>query len=86
MKLERRHGIRDTLSDALRKLWRDEAGVTTLEYALVLALVAAACVVCYQGLAGGTASSVSDGDSAFTEIRSGGGVSETSDPGSAGPG
>jgi Flp pilus assembly pilin Flp len=34
------------------KLWKDEEGLTTVEYALLLALVVVAGIVAWQGLGG----------------------------------
>ncbi len=39
-------------------LWCDEAGLTAMEYALLLVLVALSAIVSWQGLAGATAASV----------------------------
>ena len=36
----------------MRELWNDEAGLTTVEYALLLALVVVAGIAAWQGLGG----------------------------------
>ena len=41
----------------LKQLWRDESGPTSVEYAVMLALIVAACVGAVQAMASATASS-----------------------------
>ncbi len=41
----------------LRQLWRDESGPTSVEYAVMLALIVAACIGAVQAMASATASS-----------------------------
>lgn len=36
----------------LKSLWKDEEGLTTVEYALLLALVAIAAIAAWKGLGG----------------------------------
>lgn len=44
----------------LRTLWADEAGLTTVEYALLLALVATAAITAWSTLGKSMSSAVSD--------------------------
>ncbi|MGD9496041.1 MAG: Flp family type IVb pilin [Armatimonadota bacterium] len=44
----------------MRELWKDEAGLTTVEYALLLALVVVAGIAAWQGLGGTVQNTVSD--------------------------
>jgi pilus assembly protein Flp/PilA len=37
-------------ADTMRELWKDEEGLTTVEYALLLALVVVAGIAAWQGL------------------------------------
>jgi len=39
-------------ADKMRDLWKDEEGLTTVEYALLLALVVVAGIAAWQGLGG----------------------------------
>lgn len=48
----------------MHDLWRDEEGLTTVEYALLLALVVVAGILAWQGLGGTVQNTV--GDSADT--------------------
>ncbi len=48
----------------MRELWKDEAGLTTVEYALLLALVVVAGIAAWQGLGNTVENTV--GDSAST--------------------
>ncbi len=43
----------------LRQLWRDESGLTTVEYALVLMVIAAVAVTAWTLLGAATSSSAS---------------------------
>jgi pilus assembly protein Flp/PilA len=45
------------MTNFLRKLLRDDDGPTTVEYAVMLALIVAACLVSINAMAVGTASS-----------------------------
>ncbi len=44
----------------MRELWKDEAGLTTVEYALLLALVVVAGIAAWQGLGNTVENTVSD--------------------------
>jgi pilus assembly protein Flp/PilA len=41
----------------LKQLWRDEGGPTSVEYAVMLALIVAACIGAVQAMASATAGS-----------------------------
>jgi pilus assembly protein Flp/PilA len=41
----------------LKQLWRDESGPTSVEYAVMLALIVAACIGAVQAMASATANS-----------------------------
>jgi pilus assembly protein Flp/PilA len=59
-----RHASRGTGGEGRTErasLWRDEEGATTIEYALLLALIVASCVFAYQRLGLVTAESVNQG-------------------------
>ena len=43
--------------DLLKKLWRDEDGPTSVEYAVMLALIVAACIGAVNAMAVATADS-----------------------------
>ena len=43
---------REKEADKMRELWKDEEGLTTVEYALLLALVVVAGIAAWQGLGG----------------------------------
>jgi pilus assembly protein Flp/PilA len=45
------------MSDLLRKLWREEDGPTSVEYAVMLALIVVACIVGVNAMAAATAQS-----------------------------
>ena len=53
----------------IKKLWTDEAGLTTVEYALLLMLIAAACVTTWGQLG----SAVDTQVSSVTDTMSGSG-------------
>lgn len=77
--------IKGTLSwlrDCCRRLWIDEEALTTMEYALLFALMVGAVVLAYQNLGWLTAESVRESDSALPEPNSG---AENPDPGISGP-
>jgi pilus assembly protein Flp/PilA len=44
----------------MRELWRDEEGLTTVEYALLLALVVVAGIAAWQGLGNTVENTVQD--------------------------
>jgi Flp pilus assembly pilin Flp len=44
----------------MRELWRDEEGLTTVEYALLLALVVVAGIAAWQGLGNTVENAVTD--------------------------
>ncbi|HCA46532.1 MAG TPA: Flp family type IVb pilin [Armatimonadetes bacterium] len=52
----------------MRELWRDESGVTTVEYALLLALVALVALVSWQNLGRGVNNSASASAAAVGSI------------------
>ena len=41
------------MTRALRQLWQDESGATAIEYGLIAALVAVACIAAFIALGGG---------------------------------
>ena len=47
-------------ADKMRDLWKDEEGLTTVEYALLLALVVVAGISAWQGLGGTVRGAVAD--------------------------
>ena len=47
-------------ADKMRELWKDEEGLTTVEYALLLALVVVAGIAAWQGLGGTVQNTVTD--------------------------
>jgi len=47
----------------MRELWKDEEGLTTVEYALLLALVVVAGIAAWQGLGTTVQSTVTDSSS-----------------------
>ncbi|NLO07577.1 MAG: Flp family type IVb pilin [candidate division WS1 bacterium] len=49
-------------------LWRDESGVTTVEYALLLALVALVALVSWQNLGGAVDNTASSSATAMGSI------------------
>lgn len=53
------------MAPGLRDLWRDEDGVETVEYALLLAIFIAAGVACLNGLSCKTISTVYQASRAF---------------------
>ncbi len=63
-------------------LREDENATTTLEYALLLALIVGVCVVAYQNLGIATSDSVSDSTG---ELPQPGLIPDPQDPGVAGP-
>lgn len=44
--------------DMFRSVWKDEEGVTTVEYALILALVSVAAILAWQTLGGRVSTTV----------------------------
>lgn len=46
----------------MRELWTDESGLTTVEYALLLAPIVVAGIVAWQGLGGTVRTSVANAD------------------------
>lgn len=68
--------------DQRKSLWEDEGGVTTLEYALLLALIVAVCVVSYQRIGIVAAESVSASDGAAQTAVP---ARAAADPGVTGP-
>ena len=51
----------------MRELWKDEAGLTTVEYALLLALVVVAGIAAWQGLGGTVQNTVSAADASIVD-------------------
>ncbi len=47
-------------ADKMRELWMDEEGLTTVEYALLLALVVVAGIAAWQGLGTTVQNTVTD--------------------------
>lgn len=61
--------MRTGKTDAGRRAWRDEVATTTLEYALLLALVALTSVATYQILGQSTADSTLTANQRMTTIE-----------------
>jgi len=54
----------------MRELWKDEEGLTTVEYALLLALVVVAGIAAWQGLGNTVNSTVSNSSTALSNAQS----------------
>ncbi len=54
----------------MRELWRDEEGLTTVEYALLLALVVVAGLAAWQGLGRTVQGQVGSAESSITNAAS----------------
>ncbi len=52
------------------KLWKDEEGLTTVEYALLLALVVVAGIAAWQGLGSTVQSAVNDSSDTISGVTS----------------
>lgn len=50
-----------------KKLWKDEEGLTTVEYALLLALLVVAAITIWTGFGGTVRSSISQSDAALQD-------------------
>jgi len=59
-------------ADTMRKLWKDEEGLTTVEYALLLALVVVAGIAAWQGLGGSVRDAVTESSDKITETGASG--------------
>jgi len=53
----------------MRKLWKDEEGLTTVEYALLLALVVVAGISAWQGLGTTVQNTVTDSATTINGIN-----------------
>jgi len=53
-----------------KKLWKDEEGLTTSEYALLLALLVVAAISIWTGFGGRVQESITDSKDAFDEATS----------------
>lgn len=49
----------------MRELWKDESGLTTVEYALLLALIVVAGLTAWRGLGGTVRNSVANSGTAL---------------------
>jgi len=54
----------------MHELWKDESGLTTVEYALLLALVVVAGITAWQGLGGTVRGSVANADDVISNASS----------------
>jgi len=54
----------------MRELWKDEEGLTTVEYALLLALVVVAGIAAWQGLGSTVQNTVTDSTSTLVNAAS----------------
>ena len=52
----------------MRELWKDEEGLTTVEYALLLALVVVAGIAAWQGLGGTVQNTVNESSTTIGNI------------------
>ncbi|MCD6362069.1 MAG: Flp family type IVb pilin [Armatimonadetes bacterium] len=52
----------------MRELWKDEEGLTTVEYALLLALVVVAGIAAWQGLGSTVRNAVNDSASTIEGV------------------
>ncbi len=51
----------------MRELWKDEEGLTTVEYALLLALIVVAGIAAWTGLGGAVRSSATESGERITD-------------------
>jgi Flp pilus assembly pilin Flp len=81
-------GMMKRWSDGMAAFWRDEAATTTLEYALLLALVTLSAVAGYRSLGNSVGDGVGEGQKGVASAGSPGvgGPGETGGYGAAAPG